>query len=102
MLPPANVAACFLKYGAMYAAVCSGLDATLARLYYLAALKAACNLAASSCETEVFKILPPIPFSSSRQCASIAASETVANSAIQGFIQALDVFVNTPRSDVVR
>jgi hypothetical protein len=37
-----------------------------------------------------------------RQCASIAASETVANSAIQGFIQALDVFVNTPRSDVVR
>ena len=42
----------------------SVLDATRARLYYLAALKAACNLAASSCETEVFKILPPIPFSS--------------------------------------
>jgi alanine or glycine:cation symporter, AGCS family len=37
-----------------------------------------------------------------RQCASIAASETVANSAIQGFIQALNVFVNTLRSDVVR
>ena len=37
-----------------------------------------------------------------RNGASIAASETVANSAIQGFIQALDVFVNTPRSDVVR
>jgi len=42
----------------------SVLDATRARLYYLAALKAACNLAASSCVIEVFKILPPIPFSS--------------------------------------
>jgi hypothetical protein len=37
-----------------------------------------------------------------RQCASIAASATAASSAIQGFIQALDVFVNTLRSDVVR
>jgi hypothetical protein len=37
-----------------------------------------------------------------RQCASIAAYETVANSAIQGFIQALDVFVDALRSDVVR
>ena len=29
-------------------------------------------------------------------------SNPITNSAIQGFIQALDVFVNTPRSDVVR
>ena len=42
----------------------SVLDASRTRLYYLAALKAACNLAASSCVTDVFKILPPIPFSS--------------------------------------
>ena len=35
------------------------------RLYDLAALKAACSLASSSCESEVFKILPPVPFSSS-------------------------------------
>jgi hypothetical protein len=38
--------------------------ATHPRLYEIAALKAACSLAASSCETEVFKILPPIPLSS--------------------------------------
>ena len=36
-----------------------------------------------------------------RQCTGLAASETVANSAIQGFIQALDAFLDTPQSDVV-
>jgi hypothetical protein len=34
-------------------------------LYDFDALKAACSLASSSCESEVFKILPPVPFSSS-------------------------------------
>src|SRR5208283_3448132 len=35
------------------------------KAYDLAALKAACSLASSSCESDVFKILPPVPFSSS-------------------------------------
>jgi hypothetical protein len=45
---------------------------TRRRLYDLAALRAACSLDSSSCESEVFRILPPVPFNSSSTLSGLA------------------------------
>ena len=42
------------------------------RLYDLAALKATCSFDSFSCESEVFKILPPVPCSSSSTFSGLA------------------------------